>query len=810
MYNYNNIETGSVATSPSKLKAKSSWFKLTAQNALNRLNVFTSQRSKKHDVKVNTLESVIIVFSVSFLSFWIIAALVMIGAFFCNTPLLHDSSTTLETYQEWLEFEQIDIESVDKDLDSLLAMTKSIYDEKTGYQNHSEVDKQLTNIVYNHCIHELHFGLDEIAVDSIISEFEILLWHLSQNVPISLHEDTHNFVITNHGTIVSANGGMLENLTENIEFGYCSLLQEVFVKLQENDLLEDNHYDTADADTFTSADGMNNEDIWNTKYKHLFLMTNENADAYTLIEESLKTDHHDAQKLKKIHIMTYQLLHKYCANVFEYLDSESEEYKDVYTKHETFIEGITTHLYEIQFAQYGIQNHEVPLVGKDGVLWIGDRNIELDQQHETCPFMQKLIYYESGSIQHQLDHALTKVTKYHNESHQVHHVMRFDAEMDLFFEQHCPDMVFQLETNQMYHIQFRDNFYRLSSDLVHGDSKICKNQKYFVSVTNGDITAVTNTNTVRCSLMDEMVALYGAQCTDSEHNQFYKISDFDLHFHQKTKQQYAEAILEYMASNDLPNLKHIIGEMILEFYDNDIKQYYSDDTDRHQSAIQTLSSSMEQFVLDMFSDGNNKNLTGEHMVVMDVLAGMCMAVTNAELDGSKPLSDHLVRVDVLTSVKDLYYKQQDVTRAETESTNATNTDAEIQAPTQVVDDNKSDYATEAVQSPTVSELQLFVQMLWNDAAKLTDAKKIMNEFDEDIVYGLDTYCKAMMDELTSFGKRKLRSSIALDILSAKKKIVMPIVSKNGDIIPFDKLNDGPQESQFFKCSFVAMLLEQTL
>eukprot|EP01084_Bolivina_argentea_P178205 308049_1 len=208
MYEYNsNIRKISVKTSPSKKKSKTiknefkrnaNIFFKNAEKIWNEIHKFNDKSANKND----TMQAIITLFSVSFLTFWIMVLPVIIGTFAFDSSLSLSNNTSIKTfkplhtsYNDWEQSEGIDVKSNEDDLDSTLENIQQIHNTSSdSFEEH--VGNELVNTVNTHCIQELHFELSEIATDSIIKTFETLLWNLSEHKTITLSDHNFDFVIT--------------------------------------------------------------------------------------------------------------------------------------------------------------------------------------------------------------------------------------------------------------------------------------------------------------------------------------------------------------------------------------------------------------------------------------------------------------------------------------------------------------------------------------------------------------------------------------------------------------------------------------
>ena len=711
-------------------------------------------------------------------------------------------SDGFQRYQEWVKHEHINIKTVDQDLDALLSAVETLYDDASDeYHDHSSFDKQLTRTMDAHCIKELHFKISEEAMSSISSHFEMIIWHLTNNEPMMMGKTDgidHGFVITKYGAIVDVGDPEISSMSpamrENVDYGFCSLITELFFKLKEKDLIHwvhghgdehdhDEHRYAEKEDMFTDNEyghghqheyGSILEMEWITKFKDLFSMKNLNRDIFALIDASSEVSGHG---IKDIHVMVHHLLHNYCSNIFDHFENEWD--------HITFIESATSHL--MQRSNSMFNHNEMPMVDKNGAIIIGDRSIHYDNDHEyeTCPFIQKMAAYHYGEMDQQIMNALDALN---GDSHST---LIFDERMDVYMEQHCQSMVLSMEESRSYHIDFRNNLWRLIQDLMA--DRIAKNQHYFVDVTNGDIQSAENGNTKECPFISKMVNLYGTKTVKVAETEIpeYEASSI-LDVSPLSVYQSAKKILTFGLKDDYANLKRIIEQSLAQFHSADIAKYYRKETEPFQSILQTLSVEMAQYVSDLL---NERKETPKHhnVFVMDILSGTVMDVDEKTIH--QYLHHEWIQIPFMNTMIDLYYE-------DTEQ-DAVNDEMKKKEDDDEMKEKEDDVDSKPAPVSDDFELKNYVRMLWNDIAK--SGTDIAGAFDEDIVYGLDTYCKDTMDQLSSFGKRKLRLNVMSMVLVNKEEIEMPVIAAKGDIIALSRVQSG---AQFWKCPFVKALTEQ--
>ena len=98
----------------------------------------------------------------------------------------------------------------------------------------------------------------------------------------------------------------------------------------------------------------------------------------------------------------------------------------------------------------------------------------------------------------------------------------------------------------------------------------------------------------------------------------------------------------------------------------------------------------------------------------------------------------------------------------------------------------------------------FAKMVRNDVAHRLSDESVEAYVHEDIIFGLEVYCKHAMQQLDAFGKKKLRANVA-SMLEQKFVIEMPVVTEKGAIVAFNKMDDGVS---FWRCSFIVALQER--
>ena len=106
-----------------------------------------------------------------------------------------------------------------------------------------------------------------------------------------------------------------------------------------------------------------------------------------------------------------------------------------------------------------------------------------------------------------------------------------------------------------------------------------------------------------------------------------------------------------------------------------------------------------------------------------------------------------------------------------------------------------------------AEMVDLAKMIWADLNRFdAESGDIAAEFDEDVQFGLNSFCKEVMDRLSSFEKRRLRRDIMSKVLLQKTKMEHPVVTSGGDVLSFDDVPSD--ETPFWKCPFIEALVEQ--
>ena len=217
MYNYTELKKIHV---PSPSKSESKRLKIKAKRFIKSLKndypfiqslfeIFDKITSSKNKFNLSeSNEAVFILFSVAIMTFWILVLIFCIGALIFDAPLDFDfDPNTSEHYNEWIQIEGIDVQSVDKDLEKVFEIGEKLINntDEVDVDVFHEFAAKVIQIVDNHCLNELHFELEEEIADSITSQFETLIWHYAMNETVVLHEtEKHNeFVITKNGQILN-------------------------------------------------------------------------------------------------------------------------------------------------------------------------------------------------------------------------------------------------------------------------------------------------------------------------------------------------------------------------------------------------------------------------------------------------------------------------------------------------------------------------------------------------------------------------------------------------------------------------------
>ena len=625
----------------------------------------------------------------------------------------------------------------------------------------------LPRVVKKQCLNELHFKLTEDEADSIVSQFEMVIFRLMKNETIDIPKQfmaknlKEILVVTKHGTIVNKDAQALAEKHENIDYGHCSLIGLILDKMDERNLI---HFtDRLGIDNFINLNNENDADLWNKMYEERFLLDNENHDAFQLILQA-KNAHLHEDAAQATHTMSHYLLHAYCQHVFDHLEDMVERVAFVQTFNFILSEPKVT---------VKLNPTESVMISKDGLMFTGNDTM-WDDDYETCPFIQKILFHHNGNRAEQIEDAMGVFMEYEKT-----HMNVFELKMDLLFEQHCVEMVSALESNKKYHIGFRDNFMRFIEDLMHGPGIISKRDEYFVDTATGNILLSMNANTKHCKLLDDFVQMYGSPFFSNRLT--YETETFlDGSF--KTMEALSVEMVRAMRKENVIYVRELMEQCLMQYHAEDFLIYYESDSDGFRSSMRTLSVNAAQYVMDVVNGHYGKGSDEEKKVYMDVKAGIVTDLDLIKVFGSK---HHWVPVKVLDHVLEKYYQQKD-------------------------GDDDEDGGGEKVSFPKWKkgmmhmnanmELSVYSTMLWRD---IDNFNGIVSAFDIDMHYGLSHFCDAM-GALSSDAQRALRSNIFGMVGNLKNEwIENAVITEDGSIVSYDAID---HDIHFWECQFIQIMM----
>ena len=387
---------------------------------------------------------------------------------------------------------------------------------------------------------------------------------------------------------------------------------------------------------------------------------------------------------------------------------------------------------------------------------------------------------------------------------------------------------------------------------------------------DGAETENENDHLIDCPVVNRIVKMFGidhrvdtnSDSTDSddERDAVSDSLDTDFQIDNLSPSEIADLILGMAPRHDL-NLRKLIERSLDRFHSEEIRLSHYPSS--YEMVLYESAVLIEQFVFDLLfrvevqRRGQSESIRMDSVFVLDTASMTAMDVKRDEVD-SDQIHRHWIQIPFMNHVLESIHREQrqkavhqeiddipsdsepaiDPSAMRWRPTKPSAVGVTVECPekegsdldpncefTEDLEDKKErnpisiesevDGVTADSDSSSDSKAEMQNDREMVDLVKMIaiDLKKreigrvdIASEFDEDVDYGLNAFCGEVMEQLSSFQKRRLRREIFSKVLGDRSMMEQVVVTSEGEIVSFDDVSSIG--TPFWKCPFIEALIMQ--